>query len=546
MQTLTRTDANAFTLPLNTNFGTLKFSKGMSNAFEGQLGFFFGKNRHFGLGAGVVYAMQSGDMTLDQYHVEYKSTDNAGHTFRQLVSTSNLVENLKITNVNIPVVLKYKKRFNKTWGFTADAGILYNMQYTNAYTANGTVDYEAIYNKTTTSGVTTYSYDGTASATMANDIKYTQAAGATASSLSTLRSQGYNVGLGMAPSANTGEYKYSTGSIGFVFQPALNLFLTNNIALNLGLNYMYQPVKNSNGLTNALTDKAGGSDYTSVTRSVSNSNNQSIGANIGIRFFIGKLKDSDHDGTPDIKDKCPFIYGPGELFGCPDFDHDGIPDCEDSCMREPGPFKFHGCPDGDGDGVPDREDACPGVPGLITLHGCPDKDGDGVADKDDACPEVKGLVQFHGCPDTDGDGVPDNEDKCPTVGGPVSNHGCPVEEPKAPPAPSIDMTTPILFEVNKITISGESFPILEEAVKELGENKAVTVVIDGYTDNSGSEVYNKVLSLKRANAVKKYLQDKGVSTKRLKVVGHGPNDPISDNNTPEGRSKNRRATMHLK
>ncbi len=546
MQSITKSDVSTLLNPAVMDIGSLKFSKGMSYGFDGQLGLFFGKKRHWGLGTGVAYFMQQGDMTLDKYHVEYQNpSDFNGHTFRQIVTaTGPIVEKLKITNVNIPVLLKYKKRINKTWGFTADAGVMFNITNKNSYTTDAAFNYEAIYTKTTSGSTTTYSYDNTAGATNANNVRYTQAAGQTAGSLAALHAAGYNVGLNQAPTSKTGDYSYTTGSLGYFLQPSMNVFLSNNVALNFGLYYMYQPVKNTSNNTNQLTDKMG--SYTSMLQSVSNSNNQSVGLNLGVRFFIGKLKDTDHDGTPDVKDKCPTIPGPGELFGCPDFDHDGIPDCEDSCAREPGPFKFHGCPDGDGDGVPDREDACPGVPGLITLHGCPDRDGDGVADKDDACPDVKGLAKYHGCPDTDGDGIPDNEDKCPNEIGPESNNGCPVVAPPPPPPAHVDMTTPILFETNKNEISSESYPILDEAVRQLAEDKSVTVVIDGYTDNSGSEVYNKVLSVKRAEAVKKYLQGKGVSTKRLKVVGHGPKSPIAENDTPEGRAKNRRATMHVK
>ncbi len=545
MQGITRSDANsAFLNPVNNDLGTLKFEKGMSYGFDGQLGFFFGKKRHFGLGAGFAYFMQQGNMTLDKYHTEFQSSDFQGHVFRQLITaTGQTTEKLKITNMNIPVVLKYKKRFNKTWGITADLGIMYNLQYKNAYTTDAKFNYEAIYTKTVSGGVTTYSYDNTPNHTNANNVNYLNGT-TSAASFQTMRDAGYNVGLGVAPATNTGDYNYSKGTIGYFFQPAVNVFLSNNVALNFGLYYMYQPVKNTEGNTNMLTNKV--SDYSSVLRSVSDSKNQSLGLNIGVRFFIGKLKDTDHDGTPDIKDKCPTIAGPGELFGCPDFDHDGIPDCEDSCPRQAGPYQYHGCPDGDGDGIPDREDACPAVPGIKALLGCPDKDGDGVADKDDNCPDVKGLAKYHGCPDTDGDGIPDNEDQCPNEIGPESNHGCPVPPPQPPAVSHIDITTPILFDVNKNVISEASYPVLEEAVKELSEDKTVTVVIDGYTDNSGSEVYNKVLSVKRADAVRKYLQGKGVSTKRLKVVGHGPSNPVSDNSTPEGRAQNRRATIHVK
>ncbi|MBC7552645.1 MAG: OmpA family protein [Taibaiella sp.] len=544
MKDITRSDAITLLNPVNMDLGTMKFSKGMSYGFDAQLGFFFGKKRHFGIGSGIAYFMQQGDMSLDKYHAEYQSIDFQGHVFRQLVTaTTPITEKLKITNVNIPLLLKYKKRFNKTWGFTADAGVLFNVQNKNSYTTDASFDYEAIYTKSTTGGSTTYSYDNSVGATDVRNEKWLRS-NQTASFFAAKRTAGYNVGLGVAPGSNKGDYSYTTGSIGFLVQPSVNLFLSNNVALNFGLYYMYQPVKNTNEVTNGITNQVG--DYSSILKTVGTSNNQSFGGNVGVRFFLGKLKDSDHDGTPDIRDKCPTIPGPGELYGCPDFDHDGIPDYQDSCARNAGPDRYHGCPDGDGDGIPDREDACPAVPGAITLHGCPDKDGDGVADKDDLCPDVKGSVAFRGCPDTDGDNVPDNLDKCPTVAGPESNEGCPVEVPAPPPPSHIDMTTPILFEVNKNEISSESYPILDEAVKELSEDKSVTVVIDGYTDNSGSETYNKSLSLRRANEVKKYLTKKGVSVKRLTVKGNGVKDPIADNATPEGRAQNRRAIMHVK
>ena len=546
MQDYTRTDdISGLSNVLNPNYGKMTFDKGMSYGFDGQLGLFLGKKRNWGIGAGVAYFMQSGEMSLDGYHVEYKSFDGNGRTFRQLVSsTGAITEKLKITNVNIPVMLKYKKRLNKTWGFTADAGILYNLNYKNAYTSDAAFDYEAIYTPTTVGSTTTYEYDNTPGATNAKNVK-TLKGNTNAAQMDALRNNSkYNVGLNKTPTTNTGDYKYTSGSIGYFIRSAANVFLSNNVALNLGLYYMYQPVANSNGNSNVITDKVG--DYSSISRSVMKSNNSSFGLNLGVRFFIGKLKDSDHDGTPDIRDQCPTIPGPGEMFGCPDFDHDGIADKDDSCPREVGPFRFHGCPDRDNDGVPDREDACPDQPGSVAMHGCPDRDGDGVADKDDACPDVIGLAKFRGCPDTDGDGIPDNEDKCPTEMGPESNNGCPVAPPPPPPIEHVDMTTPILFEVNKNDIDAASYPVLDEAVRFLEEDKSVTIVIDGYTDNSGSEMYNKVLSLKRANEVRKYLTNKGASIKRLKVVGHGPKDPIADNATPEGRAKNRRATMHVK
>ncbi len=64
-------------------------------------------------------------MTLNQYHVEYQSTDKQGTTFRQVITADAPVkEQLTIQNMNIPLVFKYKTRFTRRIGFTADAGLL--------------------------------------------------------------------------------------------------------------------------------------------------------------------------------------------------------------------------------------------------------------------------------------------------------------------------------------------------------------------------------------------------------------------------------------
>ncbi|MEJ5351305.1 MAG: OmpA family protein [Melioribacteraceae bacterium] len=101
------------------------------------------------------------------------------------------------------------------------------------------------------------------------------------------------------------------------------------------------------------------------------------------------------------------------------------------------------------------------------------------------------------------------------------------------------------FEFNSAKITPESYPILFDAAKTLLENPSLNVEIQGYTDNIGSEEYNKKLSQKRADAVKNYLISKGVSANRLKAVGYGEANPIADNKTAEGRAMNRRIEFKI-
>jgi OmpA-OmpF porin, OOP family len=102
-----------------------------------------------------------------------------------------------------------------------------------------------------------------------------------------------------------------------------------------------------------------------------------------------------------------------------------------------------------------------------------------------------------------------------------------------------------LFELNKTTIKDASMPVLDEAVARLKADKESYIVVDGYTDVTGHSVYNRKLSMKRANAVRAQLKKMGISPKRVKIIGHGAKDPIGDNKTAEGRMENRRAVMHL-
>jgi type IX secretion system PorP/SprF family membrane protein len=231
-----------------------------------------------------------------------------------------------------------------------------------------------------------------------------------------------------------------------------------------------------------------------------------------------------------------------------DSDGDGISDQDDLCPDVKGLKENKGCPDSDGDGIFDDLDECKNVKGPKENKGCPwaDSDNDGLTDNKDECPTISGPVENKGCPfgDTDGDGVNDNEDECPKTAGSFENKGCPVIEKKDQEV--VDMAVQNLeFESSKAVIRETSKPSLNTFADKLKQKANWNLVLDGHTDNVGDEDANLLLSKNRVEAVKSYLISKGISENRIKVNYFGETKPIADNNTSEGRQKNRRVEFKI-
>ncbi|MES2515573.1 MAG: OmpA family protein [Bacteroidota bacterium] len=98
----------------------------------------------------------------------------------------------------------------------------------------------------------------------------------------------------------------------------------------------------------------------------------------------------------------------------------------------------------------------------------------------------------------------------------------------------------LYYNTNSADLKKESFIVLESFAEYLAENPGITIEIQGHTDNVGAVKANEALSANRAYTVKAYLEEKGVDGKRITAKGFGPNKPVAENTTEEGRSKNRR------
>ncbi len=100
----------------------------------------------------------------------------------------------------------------------------------------------------------------------------------------------------------------------------------------------------------------------------------------------------------------------------------------------------------------------------------------------------------------------------------------------------------VQFAVNSAVIAEASYDELNKAATALKEyaSQVSSVEIQGHTDNTGARDYNISLSQKRAEAIRTYLVNQGVPDKILVAKGYGPDQPLADNKTREGRAQNRR------
>lgn len=103
----------------------------------------------------------------------------------------------------------------------------------------------------------------------------------------------------------------------------------------------------------------------------------------------------------------------------------------------------------------------------------------------------------------------------------------------------------IFFDFDKSTLRPESKKELENLLGIMQDNPTIKVELSGHTDSKGSAEYNKGLSLRRSQAVVKYLLDKGIAAERMESAGYGFDKPIATNDTDEGRQLNRRTELKI-
>ena len=113
----------------------------------------------------------------------------------------------------------------------------------------------------------------------------------------------------------------------------------------------------------------------------------------------------------------------------------------------------------------------------------------------------------------------------------------------------VDMTRfqlhKIKFALNSAVLNKSSYAVIDQLVEFMEKNPLINIEVAGYTDNSGSDEHNLVLSMKRAESVKEALVERGVSKGRIITVGFGSSNPLVPNDSDANKALNRRVEIRV-
>ncbi|WP_322616083.1 OmpA family protein [Pseudomonas sp. BIC9C] len=165
-----------------------------------------------------------------------------------------------------------------------------------------------------------------------------------------------------------------------------------------------------------------------------------------------------------------------------------------------------------------------------------------------------GLICYAQDGDEDGDGVFDRRDRCPDTPAntSVDHRGCPMPQypaasvkPEAAQSEVITLSDDVLFAFNQSDLTPTAKSRLDALMSKFEDADVVSIKVVGHTDSVGSDAYNQALSERRASSVAEYLLSQGVVPNKVTSEGKGESQPIADNETEEGRAKNRRVDLHI-
>lgn len=143
--------------------------------------------------------------------------------------------------------------------------------------------------------------------------------------------------------------------------------------------------------------------------------------------------------------------------------------------------------------------------------------------------------------------VPATPAPAPVVAAPAVVAPAPVvvAPPPPPVTEKVTFAADAFFDTGKSVLKADGQAKLEDLVDKVQAIKLEVIVAVGHTDSVGSETYNQTLSTNRAEAVKSFLVGKGLDADRIFTEGKGKGQPVADNQSEDGRAKNRRVEIEV-
>lgn len=416
------------------------------------------------------------------FKVGVNFVDNSGETLirNPFNSSDKLAFGDFSSELNIPFKIDTEYRFNESFGFGLSGS-------TNQWIAGkGIIDGELL-----TENQNYFAID--ANLKVYVDELFNRAISADWIDLS------FNLGIGY--------FKINEGGASFNYGPEINLWLSESIGINFG---------------------AQGKVALKSEPKLYDTNHLQYSFGLAYRFKDKNInKDIDNDGILDINDDCPNLFGSIAKHGCPD-DLSLENNTEEIIKKQI------------------KEEIANLKKEIITNEvTIIDTDGDGIIDSVDNCPTIIGLPIHNGCPisDTDGDGIIDSIDECPKTVGIASNNGCPTSSIEENNAKIKKISKRIEFDPGKSIFTQKTYLALQDIISYLNEFPNSKFRIEGHTDNIGSYESNRILSQKRADAVKEYLINNGIPAYNLEAIGKGEIYPLETNMYKSGRRVNRRVEI---
>jgi outer membrane protein OmpA-like peptidoglycan-associated protein len=127
----------------------------------------------------------------------------------------------------------------------------------------------------------------------------------------------------------------------------------------------------------------------------------------------------------------------------------------------------------------------------------------------------------------------------------TAGSGVDVSETDGGKAILVNLPDGVTFDVGSYTLKPEFRATLDQVAQSLKDYPDSLIDVYGHTDSTGSDAFNQTLSENRARTVANYLASQGVNAARIRSQGFGETMPVASNDTPEGRSKNRRVEIKI-